>query len=163
LFKQRQTQFEGSPALHRFSNILADDKSSPLSNPLADSTTLSQKDQATRASKLQVKHSIANLACGLTASEGKDKLLNMQRDFVAATAAGASTITEGPPGSPSESKTEESENQASPEPLVNVFVDSTLYVDIFRTILSGHHFNVDQRRLVHHLFRNADFGSKEKT
>jgi hypothetical protein len=186
LFRQRQIAFEGSPALHRFSDASAlaisassdnedhenkkkkDELSKLFLSQENTNSSSSEQEMANNEAKNQVKDSIANLACGLTASEGKDKLLAMQRDFALATQGGgasnsststspsasASTTENSPTAELDEKDTKEKIQVVTPE---NVLLDPSLYLDIFRTILSGHHFNVDQRRLVHHLFRNADF------
>jgi hypothetical protein len=111
---------------------------------------------------------IANLTCALTSAEGKDSLLATQRDFAelakavkagegAAAAAAAAAVGAGAADGNKATPSEESPLNASPSGTVNVLHDASFYVDVFRGPLGASHLGVEHRRLVHHLFRGADF------
>jgi hypothetical protein len=128
---------------------------------------------------------MANLVCNLTASEGKDKLLSAQRDFAALQTATSQTTTGGALAQPSTSTAATGGTGASskgsssgggegdakttsaemaprtPSGNVNVLADGAFYVEAFRATLCSSHLAVDNRRLVHHLFRNATFSTAE--
>jgi len=116
---------------------------------------------AAEATKGVVLAAVANLTCALTAAEGKDSLLATQRDFVELakaekTAAGAAATTAS---NSSSSSSEGPPAVAFPSGTVNVLQDASFYVDVFRGPLGACHLGVEHRRLVHHLFRNADFST----
>ena len=135
--------------------------------------------------KASILHAMANLVCNLTASEGKDKLLSAQRDFAALQTATSQTTTGGALAQPSTSTAATGGTGASskgsssgggegdakttsaemaprtPSGNVNVLADGAFYVEAFRATLCSSHLAVDNRRLVHHLFRNATFSTAE--
>ena len=143
-----------------------------------DSGNAPAPDAAT--AKASILHAMANLTCNLTAAEGKDKLLSAQRDFAAlkttspqasggALAQPSATAASGEAGANDKGSGEGDAKSSAelaprnPSGNVNVLADGTFYVEAFRSALCSSHLAVDNRRLVHHLFRNAAFATGESS
>jgi hypothetical protein len=155
LFRTSPAPFEGSPALLRgrylSPEVAAADE--PGQGDAGEELGPSGSEEA-RAAKRVILDALANLACNLTASEGKDKLLSAQRDFA---------TLKAPPQATAPADSGESGSAVVAQPLsvprVHVLAEGAFYAEAFRAALCGSHLAVDHRRLVHHLFRNASFAA----